>query len=186
MSFKLKMTILAAVLLFGVTGVAFASGSLPGAVSDGVASLTGSGADGASVGSASGDQYGASDEDLNDAANHEYGADGATEIEDHNSAADDEYNDDAGEIKDHDRANGNNGEGLEHENEHGNVPATTPVQGGNAPSHEVENDSHLSVQGGAGNTYRNDEGQEQGQTSGSASGTGARHLSSTPPMGDKD
>ncbi|MHB1362241.1 MAG: hypothetical protein ACYCW5_06590, partial [Thermoleophilia bacterium] len=83
-------------------------------------------------------------------------------------------------------ANGNNGQGLEHENEHGNVPATTPVQGGNAPSHEVENDSHLSVQGGASSTSRDDEGQENGQSSGSGSGTGTRHLSSTPPMGDRD
>ena len=189
MNFKVKMVILAAVLLFGVTGVAFASGKLPGAVSDGLTSLKGSDTQGAgSVSSAADEQYGSDDQDLNDdAAGSQYGTDeDATEVEDHNSAADDEYKDnDAGEMDDHDPATGNNGVGLEHENEHGNVPATTPVPGGNAPSHGDEGESHRSAQGGASTSQRNDAGEHSSLGSGSGSGMG-RQSSSTPPMEDRD
>lgn len=43
MAFKMKLFIMAALLVLGVTGVAFASGQLPGAVSGGIATLTDSG-----------------------------------------------------------------------------------------------------------------------------------------------
>ena len=195
MNYKLKMVILAAVLLFGVTGIALASGKLPGAVSDGNASLTGSNTqatgaagaqygDGQENGNAAGSQYGD-----DDAAGRQYGDDGATEMEDHHSAADDEYNDDmddTGEMDNgHNSPTGNNGVGMDHENEHGNVPATTPVTGGNARSHDDENESHQSAQGGSSATTTNRNNSGMGLGSGSGSGMG-RHSSSTPPTEGRD
>ena len=156
MAFKVKMVILAALLLLGFTGVAFASGQLPG-VSGGAASLVGFGFQGTDSGSTwsagpavsgeyggntSGDQYG-DDQELNaddNAAADEYGDDDdATGVE----------NDDADEPGDTDEHHtGNMGRGAEHANEHANVPETTPVSGGNAPQHEG-NDNHSQGQGGS-------------------------------------
>lgn len=51
MVFKMKLFIMAALLFLGVTGVAFASGQLPGAVSGGIGTLTGSSVGGTSAAS---------------------------------------------------------------------------------------------------------------------------------------
>ena len=115
MAFKMKLFIMAGILLLGVTGVAFASGQVPGAVSGGIGSLTGS-----SVGGTSGvsSEYG---ED--NAAGDEYGNDEATEVEDDDSAVSDEYgDDDATEQEDHGRARHDDDEAGEmNEHHQGNM-----------------------------------------------------------------
>ena len=159
MAFKMKLFIMAAILLLGVTGVAFASGQVPGAVSGGIATLTGSSAGGTSAASsaydednAADDEYGSDEatevEDDDSAASDEYGDDDAMEQEDHGQARDDE--DEAGEMNEHHQ--GNMGRGAEHANEHANVPATTPVPGGNAPAHEADDEGGHSMGGGTANS----------------------------------
>jgi hypothetical protein len=150
MAFKMKLLIIAALLLLGVTGVAFASGQVPDAVSGGIATLTGSGVGGTSAASSAYDDDNAADDEYgsdDNAASDEYGDDDATEQEDHGQARDDDE-DEAGEAGEHHQ--GNMGRGAEHANEHANVPATTPVSGGNAPAHEADDEDDYSAQGGMG------------------------------------
>lgn len=187
MAFKMKLFIMAAILLLGVTGVAFASGQVPGAVSGGIDTLSDSGVGGTSAASSAYDQDNAADDeygsdeatedgDDDNAASDEYGDDDATEQEDHGQARDDD--DEAGEINEHHQ--GNMGRGAEHANEHANVPATTPVPGGNAPAHEADNEDDHSAQGGTANSGTGGASGYSGSGSGSTTtGTAGSHASST-------
>ncbi|MBK5226045.1 MAG: hypothetical protein JJD96_05675 [Thermoleophilia bacterium] len=170
MVFKMKLLIIAALLLLGVTGVAFASGQVPDAVSGGIATLTGSGVGGTSAASSAYEMTTprtTSTEATTTRPLYEYGDDDATEQEDHGQARDDDE-DEAGEAGEHHQ--GNMGRGAEHANEHANVPATTPVSGGNAPAHEADDEDDYSAQGGMGGYSGSDS---------STSGTAGSHASST-------
>lgn len=102
----------------------------------------------------------------------------ASSAYDEDNAADDEYgNDEAGEMNEHHQ--GNMGRGAEHANEQANVPATTPVPGGNAPAHEEDDEDDHSARGGTANSGTGDAGGYSRSDSGSTTmGTAGSHASS--------
>ena len=167
--FNLKMLVIAAVLLLGLTGVAVAAGQVPGSVSDGIPGLGGSaGPDspGSDISSgAAGNQYGPDTESDESASEDQYGEDDKVEADDMDNDAD-ETDDDAVEINrsddDHDS--------VEHVNDANPVPPVNTQ----APGHD--SDEHENDRGytGAGSVTSTN---NAGASSGAAghAGSSARH-----------